>query len=171
MQKKKPSKKNELPEAFKDHIRTLTRSLKTQFYLGEYEMDLHWEKKAATGCSVHSGDRDEAGFTTIASINHDTRYLNMSIKIYPIMLDFWNRGDDWKIGRSLVHEFCHMLVDPVFEALAFGTGKEKWEQANDIRERQVQRTANVIFDGMPKDWYIRKPAKKKDVKTHKPKRR
>lgn len=108
----------------------------------------------------------------IASIDMDARYLNFTVHIGPAVFEMWNANDDYRVGRAIVHEFSHLLVDPVFHNMSKELGRDRWEEANEIRERQVQRVANVIWALMPAKVWKRKV--KKDGasnKLHKHKRR
>lgn len=158
-------KKKLYPKKFKDHVRRVCVALKTISFTGEYMMNLCWHDTPDEK-DREDGEKGEV----VASITPDFRYLEFTIHIQPQLLEYWKdlQSGDEKIGRALLHEFCHMLIDPVWHFGSRGMSKERWDQYTDIRERQTQRVAYALFDHLPKKLWKRKI--KKD-ESHKPKRR
>lgn len=138
-------------EKFKDHIRKLAQEFRKMVYASEYEMEICW-------CGG-TDKKDEDGSTEVASISTDFKYLNLKIHVRPIMYEYWKDGKDFDIGRTMLHEFCHVLVDPVFEFFSHDIGKERYNAANEVRERQVQRVCNAIWDHIPEKIWKRKVKK------------
>lgn len=143
---------------FKKWIRRLAEKYRNVVFAGEYAYSICWCDKTEEG-------RDANGTTAqvVASISADHRYLECTIHITPVLHDYWKQGSYERVARAVFHEFCHLLVDPVYFSFPHDKNKELQEYRNDIRERQVQRVAYAIFNYLPeKSWQYKK---KKNGKT------
>lgn len=145
---------------YKNWIKSRVAFLREYFLMNEWSVDIIWETK---GNSEH-----EEG---IASINTDHRYLQASITVYPRAEELWTQGRLDKLSEMLVHEFSHVLTEPLFEiAWRSGTRGEANTFLTDIREQQTQRTALVIKRGLPARFHVDGPIVKPVPKKKKAKK-
>lgn len=139
---------------FKNHVRRLCAELRTAFFLGEYTMDLTWSEE----------NKEKGGGTVAADIRTDLRYLNFGITIYPMMEKFYRDKQYFRIYECLVHEFSHVLTDPLYKIAIESVSNDGAEFLEDIRERQTQRITNIIIKGIKLKYMPYKKPMKKVVK-------
>jgi hypothetical protein len=132
---------------FRDYIRTVADDLRCKFYLQEYELGWDWRE-----------EEDGEGYDHIegrgaAKINSDTVYLRLTLTICSPIYEMYLHNQLKEIYAILVHEFCHVLVAPLFKELHLESHPQAMTFIGDIHERQTQRIANVIlysdFDIVP----------------------
>lgn len=166
MAKKIPTKKKyAYHKKFRTYVKKMCVDLRKVFFAGEYEMDVCW-------CDEEDDER-ENNKVVAASITQDEVYLNFTIHIKPQLYGYWKQNGHREIARCIVHEFCHLLVDPVWYFVSGDLSKENKAAGNDIRERQVQRICNVVWDGLPEHIWNPKKMKKhaSKLKLHRTKKR
>lgn len=128
--------------------------------MNEWTIDIIWD----------SEPRDLDGKDCVASINTDHRYLQANITIYPRAAKLWEEKRIDKLVEVLVHEFSHVLTEPLYEvAWRNGCRGEADTFLTDIREQQTQRTALVIKRGLPARFYVDGPLVKPIPKKKKAK--
>lgn len=141
---------------FKSDIVAWCKNLRWEFYLAEYTMHFSWIEED------EDGKQD-----VLADITPDFRYLEFTLGIRPRLYDYYQHGKLDQVKRCLVHEFSHMLIDPVYRHAKDRFGTEGWEAFNEIRERQCHRTSIVIHTHLNKRvWEL--PTKKKSTKKRVP---
>ncbi len=129
--------------AFRKYVKNLCAALRKTFFAGEYNLDVCWCKEA-----VREPGEEIRGEVR-ASISLDPRYLDCTIHVHQPVYDLWKNNDLYGVGRVIVHEFSHILIDPVYFEGVKGVSKERSEMMDDIRERQTQRVANVVWELLP----------------------
>lgn len=139
-------KKMKFSPKFKSDIVAWCKNLRWEFYLNEYTMHFSW---------VDVVEEGKEG--VMADITPDFRYLEFTLCIRPRIYEEYQKGNFREVQKTLVHEFSHMLVDPVYRHAKDRFGSNEWEAFNDIRERQVHRVSIIIGHHLHKRvWEIKK---------------
>ena len=82
---------------------------------------------------------------TAAAIRIDPTYLNFDVQISRQVFEAYKKKDWFFIGSMFVHEFSHLLTEPIYLLAVSAVTNNEVKHLEDIRERQTQRVANVIL--------------------------
>lgn len=134
------------PPEFREYVREILHQLKCETYHGEYTQTIIWHESP----SSDSYDDD----VLHASIKIDTVYLSYTVHIWPELSERWQMADYKTIGFDLLHEICHILVEPVVHLFMWDVHRSERQRVQETIERQVCRITNTISDLLPKDWYM-----------------
>lgn len=135
------------PATFRRHIRKLSWHIQKEFCLREWDIDIHYMLEPKDG---------RPGVA--AEIRTDHTYFNATITIYPRLLEYWKDTDGLEtIKETLVHEFCHILTDPLYKVAIDSVSNSGQEFLETLREQQTQHIANIVKDSIPN---IIKPKRK-----------
>ena len=145
------------PKQFQKYILEICEKLRWEFFVNEYQLTI-----------AYSESRTLDGEEVAATINTDLRYLTCKITIYPNLLDCWKKQDLKTINECLVHEFAHIITDPLYELAVKAVSKREEEFLDEVRERQTQRITNILFPHLKKLLTINKPS---NARSNKSKRR
>lgn len=122
----------------KTWVQTSVANLKEYFFLNDWTVQIVW-----------SGD--DSDDQCVASIATDSRYLRASIKIHPEFHRMWKRKDYETLKECIVHEFTHILLNPVMELANKSRSDATSDFYQEILEQQTQRTSLIIGRGIPKN--------------------
>lgn len=122
----------------KTWVQTSVNNLKNYFYLNDWTIDLIW-------------DEDDSDPGCAAAIRTDSRYLKAGIYIYPTLRQLWEKEDYETVKECLVHEFTHILLNPVMELANKSRSDATSDFYQEILEQQTQRTSLIIGRGIPKN--------------------
>lgn len=122
----------------KTWVHTSVKNLKEYFYLNDWTIQVIWS----------GDDSDEY---CVASIATDSRYLRASVKIHPEFHRRWERKDYETLKECIVHEFTHILLNPVMELANKSRSDATSDFYQEILEQQTQRTSLIIGRGIPKN--------------------
>jgi len=131
-------------DAYKDWVRAVVPRLREYFYLEAWHIDLVWEEddSSAGGCSG-----------VIAHIDINDSYLQAVIHMMPASREMFDDGDTEKLAFCLVHEFSHILTEPLYKVAVDATTNASANFLETIREQQTQRIALAVFRGIPEELY------------------
>lgn len=129
------------PRAYQDYVRALCDKLRTEFFCGEYRMDIQYFDEITNEGKA------------VATIRTDTKYLNFTINVSDGVLRLWREREYSRIAEILLHEFAHLLTDPLYDIAIDAITNTNKQFLEDVRERQTQRITNVIFWRLPKSIY------------------
>lgn len=150
---KTPTTTNKRPKDFdkyRQYVRELCNYIRTEIYHGEYTMDL-----------AYTRERELVGNTELAAeISIDQTYLQFTITFYGKCYSFWEQKRYEDLARIVTHEMCHLITEPLYLIAIDAITNTSKDLLEDVRERQTQRIANVVFDALPKDVYTPKKNKK-----------
>ena len=107
--------------------------MRRYIYCGEYEMELNYPDPM-----------DPKG--SAASIRVDHTYLNFTINIAPLIFDYYKSGNFKEIKKVIIHEFAHLLTEPIYAVAIDAVANGAKGFLEDIRERQTQRIAHILYD-------------------------
>lgn len=141
---------------YKEYIKKCCHLLRKEFYCGEYEMKIMF-----MDCD------DEGG--AAANISISSTYLSFIIRFFPEVYGYWKAGDMEQVKRIVIHEFSHLLLDPIWKLHADSVPNNVKDMIFMTYERQTQRIANIVEDKVYKKLTKLEPKKPKKI-TKKKKR-
>lgn len=145
MPKKASESKPVYTDAFKKYIQDMGYICRQNTFLGEYAIDYIF-------CDENEDENEDVENTVFMTINVNTVYLYATIRIYPICMDKFKNKQYKKIGDCLLHEFCHILLEPIIHEIRGMLSNNAVSALSDAVERQTQRICNSIGGGFPDDW-------------------
>lgn len=129
------------PVQFKKYIRGHCRELKEHFQFQEWEMFISWE----------DNDFEKRD----AAIDVRPTYLEFTLRIYPQLMKPWKDKNAHEIMTALVHEFSHILTEPLYKVGVDSITNTSKDFLEDIREQQTTKIARIIMKFFrEKDWKI-----------------
>ena len=140
--KKKIQRHKKTYKGFVDEIVTY---LKRHFYLHAWYIKVVYEKKD-TETSRHCFKDDRV----IASMGSDATYMNAILHLYPFANKLWEEGNYQYLGECLVHEFAHILTDPLYKWACEGSSSLTGPCLEEARENTTQQVAVIILHGIDK---------------------
>jgi len=96
---------------------------------------------------------DSAESQLYASIHSDTVYLWASVRIYPPFVEQFERGEFSGCARDILHEVCHIFVEPVAKICMWDASPSQKPDYRDVIERQTERICKALFKSLPDGWY------------------
>lgn len=157
-------KKTIYPPEFRKHIRAIGKELQWFFMLRDYDLKLTWHETQPTRETRFSSHSPEDSVTA-ASIWVDLVYLSIDIQVAPALLDYWKLKSYTVVLNCMVHEFAHILTEPLYLIASQATSQQTRRELEDVRERQTERIAKIFMENLPRD--VQKAAKlshAKDIK-------
>jgi len=136
------------PEEFKAYVRELAFKCRYVTNHDEYDLKIKWEPD--------NDPRDNSHSSTFASIKADSVYLWATISVYPALLEKYEEGDLRGIGESILHELCHLFIEPVDLLYRWDVSSSQRNYFNDTVERQTERICKAIHMRLPDDWFTPK---------------
>ena len=127
-------------------VNDITAYLKEHFYLHAWTIHVVLMKQVAK----ESNFEDRSGDEVIASMRSDGTYMDATLRLYPSAHKKWKDGKYEALGRILVHEFCHVLTDPLYVIAAEGVSRREGPNLEHVRENTTQHVANIVWLGIDK---------------------
>lgn len=134
-----------MKKQFRDAISDCIHELKGDFYHGEYKAVYFFEDQ-----TEQVGDRERS-----AEISTDPVYLNFSVTIFGSVYRDWKDKRYKRILRTLVHEICHILTEPLYRFPLDYISEVDNKYLMKVRERQTERIANIAYDAIDEKKYIK----------------
>lgn len=85
-----------------------------------------------------------------AEVGSDSVYMQATLTTYPRLRESWDEREVDRVTEVLVHELCHLLIDPLHEHAVPFLSDTTRPMFTNILENVVQRTAMVIVKNLPK---------------------
>ena len=127
-------------------VNDITAYLKKHFYLHAWTIRVVSMKQVAQ----ESNFENRSGDMVIASMGSDGTYMDATLRLYPSAHKKWKDGKYEALGRILVHEFCHVLTDPLYVIAAEGVSRREGPNLEHVRENTTQHFANIVWPGIDK---------------------
>ena len=127
-------------------VNDITAYLKKHFYLHAWTIRVVSMKQVAQ----ESNFENRSGDMVIASMGSDGTYMDATLRLYPSAHKKWKDGKYEALGRILVHEFCHVLTDPLYVIAAEGVSRREGPNLEHVRENTTQHVANIVWPGIDK---------------------
>lgn len=145
---------------YKEHVKSLCKAFRHLVYAGEYAMNIVWADE--------DKDASRKDCTVGAEIWIDVKYLRFEITFYPSLKKYYDEKNYYTLAEIILHEFCHLLTEPLYLEAFPGTNDFNREYLEDIRERQTQRITNALMVNIQRSVYEPKqPKKPKEAKKKK----
>lgn len=142
---KRPVKKRKsLKTNYKDYIRWLCNKFRSLVFAGEYFMDIQWGD---------DDDEDHKGRVCNAQIEIDETYLKIILTFYPNLKRIFDNGDYYRVAKTVLHEFCHILTEPLYLESLPSVSNDTSHYLEQIRERQTERITISIMQFLKKSDY------------------
>lgn len=127
---------------YHNYIRRLCDEFRSIMFCGEYNLHLAWEMEPG---EVQKG--------AAAAMRSDPTYLECTIFIGPECKEHWKRKEYEDIARIILHEFAHLVTEPLYLIGLDAVTNTSKQFLEDVRERQTSRIANIVFEQLdPKVW-------------------
>lgn len=125
-------------KAFREYIKTASGELQKLFYVTDWDITLDFQEEVET--SEHGGAKG----TACAEIMIDDTYHNCRIYAYKGLYDLFVEGDLEGVEKYLIHEFAHILTEPLSNIIEMYAPIQLKEHNLAIVERQTERIKNII---------------------------
>lgn len=129
-----------MPQNYRKLIRLLHAKLQRDFALTEYDTELEFR-------NLPDNEDDLPTHTTTASTVVDTRYLNYTIYLFPLLREKYLKGQVLTVAQILVHEMLHVLLWPMHDLIE-NQKKELPQRFADeyikLEEQLVERLSRLI---------------------------
>jgi len=136
---------------FKNYLEFLTNRLIPHMNHQEYTYTLQYEPTA-----------DPEDDNTLASCDpYDTKYFEYVITIYPPLFEEYKKKRYDYVSNTMLHELCHMVTGGIVGFAYKHIPNHLADEFTKIEEQQTQRLTKIVFDLLPKDWYLPKEMEKK----------
>ena len=127
-------------------VNDIAEYLKIHFYLHSWTIRV-LSMKAACGMSNFE---DRPGEAVVASMGSDGTYMDATLRLYPLAKKMWKDKRYEALGRDIVHEFCHILTDPLYKIAIEGVSRREGPNLEHVRENTTQQIANIVMPGVDK---------------------
>ena len=127
-------------------VNDIVRYLKEHFYLHSWTIRT-LQMKAA---KPESNSEQFSGEDVVASMGSDNMYMDATLRLYPLAKKMWKEGSYDSLGRDIVHEFCHILTDPLYKIAINGVSRREGPNLEHVRENTTQQMANIAILGIDK---------------------
>jgi hypothetical protein len=129
------------PKEFKRYVERLAFQLRDYIAHQEYELKFEYTDRPME-------DSDDGASDTHATINANSTYLSASIQFYPALLEQFTAKKYRDVARTILHEICHLLLEPVRTLLMGAAKANQSDLFYDTVETQTQRIANTVEWGL-----------------------
>jgi hypothetical protein len=103
---------------------------------------------------VHLDDPDPDGLDGCAAWTYvDSRYLTSYIHFTPYAKEMWDEGRMVTLTECIVHEVCHILLNPLHEFAKQAASPQTESQLTDILEQTTQRLTRIVIEHLPPKFF------------------
>ena len=127
-------KKKEPP--FRTYVSKICKELRWLFFANAYTMHICWKDDEY----IRTSDTHEVA----AQILIDNSYLTFDVIIYKTLLESYEAKKYDEVLQTLIHEFCHLLTEPLYRFALEHCPKETEPHLLEVRERQTELIRCVI---------------------------
>lgn len=136
---------DEFPQAFKRYCEGLMYYCKSVTWTSYFEGKVKFKTEP---------DDEEERDATKAQIHINTVYSYYSVRVSKFLVEHWEEKDYEYCGHAIMHEHCHILVEPLARLSKMGcTPSQDW-MGKEIVEQTVERIARALEDRLPKNWFL-----------------
>jgi len=133
-------------KSYWEFVNDIVKHLKSHFYLHAWSIRV-LNMKEAKG----EANRDcYSSAEVIASMGSDDSYMDATLKLYPAAEKLFKDKRYDYLGSCLVHEFCHVLTDPLYKVAVEGVSRREGPNLEHVRENTTQSIANIVMPGIDK---------------------
>lgn len=102
------------------------------------------------GWTIHLAFSEEDKHDVYAEATINSSYLSSLITVYRLGRTDFDEGKLDRLVMALVHELCHLLVDPFHQEMLPFLSPSTTPNFMNILEQQTQKLAMVILKTLPK---------------------
>jgi hypothetical protein len=85
--------------------------------------------------------------------NIDSRYLTAYIHFTPFARELWKDNRMVVLQEAIVHEVCHLLLNPLHGFAKQAASPQTESQLTDILEQTTQRLTRIVIENLPKKFF------------------
>lgn len=111
---------------------------------------LHWKVKYHLRDGRHADSTAASSISANIEILHEYESAQVFIYDDPCYL-FWKDGQIEQLTAVLVHEICHILSEPLFQALLSEAAPGCFSYVKNINERLTTQIERLVLKLIPKD--------------------
>lgn len=127
-----------MSQAYKKWVERLVQATVDKTNLGEWRIDVTFD--------VEGEDENCVGFTGV-----DARYMISHIYFTPYARELFEEGKFGTLAECVVHEVCHILLNPLHTFAKQAASPQTESQLTDILEQATQRLARIVKAHLPKN--------------------
>lgn len=129
-----------MAQSYKRWVENLVAKTAGELNLQEWRIGINFDvEDEVDGCTA---------FTSI-----DARYLTSYINFTPYAEELWNDGRMISLTECVVHEVCHILLNPIHEFAKQAASPQTESQLTDILEQTTQKLARIVIEHLPKKFF------------------
>jgi hypothetical protein len=83
----------------------------------------------------------------------DSRYLTSYIHFTPYSKEMWDEGRLTSLSECVIHEVCHILLNPLHEFAKQAASPQTESQLTDILEQTTQRLTRIVIEHLPAKFF------------------
>lgn len=133
------------PKEFKEYVENLITYCRNEIWHGVYRYVVEWHYQPITGNPKIN-----------AQIEVSDIYLSFVVGIGPNIFERWKEKEYKLIGRTIIHELCHLFFQPIERLALENSDGVHHKQIVETDERQTQLLSVVFMSFFPKDWFMPK---------------
>lgn len=142
---------------FREYVTALGGFCRKETFHGEYSARFQFMAEP------HADDNETSGVRMDVFI--DSVYLWYRVRIYPEVFDLYKDRDFKSIGVAMMHETCHLFLEPVAKLFMWDACASQEGHYRDTIERQTERICNTISYTLADGWYLPDNVFKAEAKT------
>jgi hypothetical protein len=126
-------------KAYRKYVLEFAETLKSIFLLN------HWDVQI-----ILSDTECEESSSAAGEVRVDSEYTRAFITLYPAVEEDFNEGHLGVVREYLIHEFVHILEDPIFHHLRPHISEANRDTYVRTLEQQTQHFMRIIHGLLPK---------------------
>lgn len=132
--------KKESPELkkYRSFVRNIASICQRVMFLNLYTIDIEYPQASKK-------EKRDDGNSCVAEIYTNHRYYSACITLYPETFQRWKRKGKRSVADAIVHEFCHIITDPLYKRAYQTSNNENADFLEDLREQTTQHIANIVM--------------------------
>jgi hypothetical protein len=124
----------------------IVKYLKTHFYLHAWHIHVVQMKDAKDKSNLECYNGEDV----LAGMASDSNYLESTLRLYPLAKKMYKDGRYSEFGVVLVHEFCHILTDPLYKIAIDAVSNREGPNLEHVRENTTQLISVIVMPGIDK---------------------
>ena len=123
---------------YKKETKALIKEFKNKLLLNNWNINIIFLNDDEIG--------NQVGWTSAACIDINHRYLTAEIMFYKTHYNLYKMGDDYEFKKTIIHELCHILTEPLYLIARLSTPPNKEDDLETIREQSTEQLASIIYN-------------------------
>lgn len=128
-----------VPQKYKDFVKECARQAAWHIGVSHFELDIEYMADQKSEDCKHE--------VTQGEMKTDRRYLHGTLRLYPVVLKNWEKGEKDQVKKVVYHEIAHLATQHIFDIATScykdeGETKDAWESLTEVISRMA-----LIIDG------------------------